>query len=64
MDLYANIDLQSIIYLLWAIYLDSQESFSGEVQLREPLPESPLLYTKYLSGVGRISTDIIGVPVA
>ena len=64
MDLYVNIDTQSIIYLLWAIFFYAEELFSGQLQSREPLPESQLCYTTNLPGVGRISKDIIGVPVA
>ena len=40
MDLYINIEPQKTIYLLWEIFLDVRELFSGEVQLGDPLSES------------------------
>ena len=64
MYLYVNIEPQRIIYLLWAIFLDSQEFFSIKVQSGDPLPDSQLRYTTNFPGLGHISTDIIGVPVA
>jgi hypothetical protein len=63
MDLYANIGHRKILYLLWAIFLDARDFFSKEVQPGEPLPESQLRYTTNFIGVGRIPTDIMGVPV-
>jgi hypothetical protein len=64
MDLYVSIGPRNILYLLWAIFLDAREFFSQEVQPGEPLPESQLRYTTSFIGVGRIPTDIMGVPVA
>jgi hypothetical protein len=63
MDLYVNIGPKKILYLLWAIFLDARDFFSREVQTGEPLPESQLRYTTNFIGVGRIPTDIMGVPV-
>jgi hypothetical protein len=63
MDLYVDIGPQKILYLLWAIFLDARDFFSIEVQSGEPLPESQLRYTTNCIGVGRIPTDIMGVPV-
>jgi hypothetical protein len=44
--------------------LDSRDFFAQEVQPGEPLPESQLRYTTNFIGVGRIPTDIMGVPVS
>ena len=40
MDICVNIEPQKNIYLLWEIFLDVRELFSGEVQLGDPLSES------------------------
>jgi hypothetical protein len=63
MDLYVDIGPRKILYLLWSIFLDARDFFSMEVQTGETLPESQLRYTTNFIGVGRIPTDIIGVPV-
>jgi hypothetical protein len=63
MDLYVDIGPRKILYRLWAIFLDARNFFSMEVQTGEPLPESQLRYTTNFIGVGRIPTDIMGVPV-
>ena len=64
MDLYVDIEQKSIIHLLWAIFLDSRDLFSKEVQQGEALPESMLRYTTNFLEVGCIPTDIIAFPVA
>ena len=63
MDLYVDIGPKKILYLLWAIFLDARDFFSMEVQTGEPLPELQLRYTTNFIWVGRILTDIMGVPV-
>jgi hypothetical protein len=62
MDLYANIGHRKILYLLWVVFLDARDFFSREAQPGEPLPELQLRYTTNFIGVGRIPTDIMGVP--
>ena len=64
MDLYVDIEQKSIIHLLWAIFLDSRDLFSKEVQQGEALSESMLRYTTNFLEVGCIPTDIIAFPVA
>jgi hypothetical protein len=63
MDIYIGIDPQKILYLLWSIFLDAREFFSQEVHSGKPLPESQLRYTTNFIGVGRITSDIMGVLV-
>jgi hypothetical protein len=63
-DLYIDIGPREILYLLWAIFLDSREFLSQQVDPTDPLPESQLRYTTNFLGVGRIPMDIMGVPVA
>jgi hypothetical protein len=63
MDIYVD-NPQKIMYLLWSIFLDAREFFSQEVHSGEPLPESRLRYTTNFIGVGRIPTDIMGVPIS
>jgi hypothetical protein len=64
MDIYVDIGPQKIIYLLWAIFLDTREFFSQEVYSGEPLPELQLRYKTNFIGVGHIPADIMGVPVS
>ena len=64
MGIYLDIDHKSIIYLLWAIFLDAQYLFSNKEQQGEALPESILRYTTKYLGVRRIPIDMISVPVA
>jgi hypothetical protein len=63
MDLFMCIGPKEIVFLLWAIFLDSREFFAHQIEDTDDLPESSLRYTTSFLGVGRISTDLLGVPL-
>jgi hypothetical protein len=62
-DLFINVGPREITYLLWAIFLDARDFFAHQVGPTEQLPESQLRYTTNFLGVGRITMDIMGVPL-
>jgi hypothetical protein len=64
MDLFIAIGPKEIVYLLWAIFLDSREFFAHQIEDTEALPESQLRFTTSFLGVGRIPTDLLGVPLS
>jgi hypothetical protein len=64
MDLFIGIGLKEIVYLVWSIFLDAPEFFAHQIQDTDTLPESSLRYTMSFLGVGRIPTDLLGVPLS
>jgi hypothetical protein len=64
MDLFIGIGPKEIVYLVWAIFLDSREFFAQQNEDTDALPESSLRYTTGFLGVGRIATDLLGVPLS
>jgi hypothetical protein len=63
MDLFIGIGPKEIVYLVWAIFLDAREFFAQQIEDTDALPESSLRYTTSFLGVGRIATDLLGVPL-
>jgi hypothetical protein len=63
MDLFMCIGPKEIVFLLWEIFLDSREFFAHQIEDTDDLPESSLRYTTSFLGVGRIPTDLLGVPL-
>jgi hypothetical protein len=63
MDLFIGIGPKEILYLVWAIFLDSGGFFAHQIEDTDDLPDSQLRYTTNFLGVGRIPTDLLGVPL-
>jgi hypothetical protein len=63
MDLFIGIGPKEILYLVWAIFLDARKFFAHQIKDTDDLPESQLRYTTNFLGVGRIPTDLLGVPL-
>jgi hypothetical protein len=64
MNLFIGIGPKEILYLVWAIFLDSREFFAHQIKDTDALRESSLRYTTSFLGVGRIATDLLGVPLS
>jgi hypothetical protein len=64
MDLFIGIGLKEIIYLVWAIFLDSREFFTHQIEDTDDLPDSQLWYTTNFLGIGRIPTGLLRVPLS
>jgi hypothetical protein len=64
MDLFIGIGPKEILYLVWAVFLDAREFFAQQIGDLDVLPESQLRYTTSFLGIGRISTDLLGVPLS
>jgi hypothetical protein len=62
-DLFVDIKSREIIFILWAIFLDAREFFSHQIEDSAPVPESQLKYTTTFLSLGRIPSNIMGVPL-
>jgi hypothetical protein len=62
-DLFIDVKTREIIFILWAIFLDAREFFSHQIEDASPVPESSLKYTSAFLSLGRIPSDILGVPL-
>jgi hypothetical protein len=62
-DLFVNIKTQEIVFILWAIFLDAREFSSYQIDNTPPISECQLKYTATFLLLGRIPSDILGVPL-
>jgi hypothetical protein len=62
-DLFVDVKPREIIFILWGIFLDAREFFSYQIDDTVPVPESQLKYTAAFLSLGRVPTDILGVPL-
>jgi hypothetical protein len=59
-DLFVEIRIQEIIFILWAVFLDAREFFSHQIEDATHIPESQLKYTTAFLSLGWVPSDIMG----